>query len=253
MELGNVGEGIKELVSMLGKVIAIRENDDETLDSIVYVFTKFPANRTLEHVKSILEDIQKKAITADKFGYEKNVPFRMILEDMIHKTKQNSAAIILDITNGTLRRTLLTEIINAKRIVDPEDHFQFNVSDRSNEIVRKQALSDVDGVTVGLRINDLSQVGYHLRNIQYLYHALQSQDILEQWNRSIESVEEKAAESRRNLLQKLEITLRTDGLNDSHLDFLNNTFQVFDYLQEMRKELNLAFTTSIDCSLSLLN
>lgn len=172
MSIGDTGEGILELVQMLAQILPVSDSDLSLLDSIVYVFTKCPENRTLANINGELESVKRRCQEQNRHVFEINRAFGVILDDMIFKTKNQNGAILLDILSDDSRIHLLDSIIKCNPIRSPQSTCAFSTTPASLRCAKDQMHLDKARMVHDLDNNNLAGVIYRLENMKRLNELL---------------------------------------------------------------------------------
>ena len=216
---GNRGEGIRKLARLLVNLI---KDIEDRLDSILYLFTKYPRDYNSHgDLISLKESLE----TTDP-EIEKDSGFMMVINDMIEKTENET--LIVDPIEGDPKKILKT-LIKMKEIKNPDESFQYALTQDSNNTIRSQIYKDLASIACGLKNKNSELALFYLNNIKTLNDLIEKDFLKEAYTDAINLISETLQNCVKETKAKFNKALHSqDGLQQEDIQEYNNAI---DYIK----------------------
>ena len=216
---GNRGEGIRKLARLLVNLI---KDIEDRLDSILYLFTKYPRDYNSHgDLISLKESLE----TTDP-EIEKDSGFMMVINDMIEKTENET--LIVDPIEGDPKKILKT-LIKMKEIKNPDESFQYALTQDSNNTIRSQIYKDLASIACGLKNKNSELALFYLNNIKTLNDLIEKDFLKEAYTVAINLISETLQNCVKETKTKFNKALHSqDGLQQEDIQEYNNAI---DYIK----------------------
>ena len=216
---GNRGEGIRKLARLLVNLI---KDIEDRLGSILYLFTKYPRDY---HSHGDLISL-KESLEATDPEIEKDSGFMMVINDMIEKTENET--LIVDPIEGDPKKILKT-LIKMKEIKNPDESFQYALTQDSNNTIRSQIYKDLASIACGLKNKNSELTLFYLNNIKTLNDLIEKDFLKEAYTDAINLISETLQNCVKETKAKFNKALHSqDGLQQEDIQEYNNAI---DYIK----------------------
>lgn len=218
--VGDNGQGILELAYVLSNMI---HGIEDRLGSILYGFTKYSAKAS---INSSLCSLRIDTVEKNE-NYKSNSALITLLDHMINETEED--ALIIDPLSGD-RKKLIYKLMKLPGIRNPEEVFQFSMSQKTRNKLQDHVHKDREGITNAIKSKDYNLVLYYLNDLEVLKSLVKESFIGHAYEESTRSTSESISDYCMDTMEKFDRALSSrDGLQEK--DVSNYEF-IRKYVQE---------------------
>ena len=194
-------------------------NIQDSLKSILYLFTKYPSNF---NVNSNLISL-KNSLEETDLDFEKDSGFMTVIDDLIEKTEDQT--FIIDPIKGDPKKILRT-LKKMEGIKFPDEAFKYALSSESHNAIKSQVHRDQININCALKHQDCELILFYLKNLRTLKDLIEKEFLKQAYNDALKVVIENLQKFCKDKKAKFNRALHSqDGLKKEHIQKYKKAIQ----------------------------